>query len=448
MATRSHALAIVFVVGATFHPALAASAAGRAETPVQPVRLREVMEAAGRYASTEEARLQLLRSQAKFLETQNKTRVELRPSLGLLSFTNPLLLAANLGSGLTIGKRGAPTPAALQSAWFDVLTAEMSAERARTEAQAAAARAFYALLEKQEFAAQTESLLAARRTHANGADNLLKVARITALDKLAIDAQLVDAESEAFEAESARGMAAMELAALIGRSGEGTDLRVADEPEALPAGPVIPASTGALFERALQRRPDVQVLRERIDSLRARRSSRIPTPQSVQAGYGYVAGVPGGVSRSAESFLLGGNTARVDLGFAISLRNTGEKEAMQELMDARASLLEAEMAAMERRVRAEVFAARAAIEASERRLAAARRKVELASQAEAMITARAAGGLADANAQMASRQAVHQAQAEFVRAQCLRKAGLLTLMVMCGFEGESPAARLQALTQR
>ena len=161
MVCRSLRLGIVFVVGATFQPVPAASAAGREET-AQPVHLREVMEAAGRYASTEEARLQLLRSQAKFLETQNKTRVELRPSLGLLSFTNPLLLAANLGSSLTIGKRGAPTPAALQSAWFDVLTAELSAEHARTEAQAAAARAFYALLEKQEAAAQTESLLAAR----------------------------------------------------------------------------------------------------------------------------------------------------------------------------------------------------------------------------------------------------------------------------------------------
>ena len=51
--------------------------------------------------------LQLARSQAQYLETQNKTRVELRPSLGLLSFSNPLLLAANLGSGLMIGKRGA-----------------------------------------------------------------------------------------------------------------------------------------------------------------------------------------------------------------------------------------------------------------------------------------------------------------------------------------------------
>ena len=106
------------------------------------------------------------------------------------------------------------------------------------------------------------------------------------------------------------------------------------------------------------------------------------------------------------------------------------------------------MAAMERQERAEVFAARSAIEAGEHRLATARRKVELAKQAEAMISARLDGGLADANAQMASRQTLHQAQAELVRAQCQRKAGLLTLMVMCGLEGEAPAARLLALTQR
>ncbi len=447
MLLRFGHMAIVCVVGATFHLGPAASAAGREETP-RPVRLREAMEAAGRYASTEEARLQLLRSQAKFLETQNKTRVELRPLLGLLSFTNPLLLAANLGSSLTIGKRGAPTPAALQSAWFDVLTAELSAERARTEAQAAAARAFYAVLEKQEAATQAYSLLAARQLHSAGVTKLLQAARITALDKLAADAQLLDAEPEAFETDAARGAAAMELAMLIGRPDAAAGLRVEEEPGTLPLTPVIPAPTATLFERALQRRPDVQVLRERIDSIRARGQGRFPKPQSIQAGYGYVAGMPGGVSRSAESFLLGGHTARVDVGLAIPLRDIGEKAAMNELMEARANLLESEMAAMERRVRAEVFAARSAIEASERRVASARRKLELAGQAEAMIAARIEGGLADANAQMASLQNLHQAQSELMRAQCLRKARLLTLMVMCGLEGEVPEARLQALTQR
>lgn len=447
MSARFRQTAIAFVVGATYLSS-AASAAGAGQTP-PPVRLREAMEAAGRHASTEEARLHLLRSQAKFLETQNKTRVELRPSLGLLSFTNPLLLAANLGSSLMIGKRGAPTPAALQSAWFDVLTAEMAAERARTEAQAAAARAFYAVLEKQEAAAQAQTLLAARRTHAAGVEKLLKVSRVTALDKLAVDAQVLDAESEAFESESARGAAAMELATLIGQPETAASLRVEDEPGVAPSTPVIPAATETLLERALYRRGDVQVLRERIESLRARGGpGRIAKPQSVQVGHGYVAGVPGGVSRSAENFLLGGNSARIDIGFAIALRDIGEKAAMEELMDARARLLESEMAAMERQVRAEVFSARSAIEVSEHRLASARRKLELAGQAEAMISARVDGGLADANAQMISRQALHQAQAELMRAQYSRKAGLLTLMVMCGLEGETPTARLQALTQR
>lgn len=446
LAPRSF-IKIAFVVGATILAAPAAPAAGPGDT-LRPLRLHEVMDAAGRHASTEEARLQLLRSQAKFLETQNKTRVELRPSLGLLSFTNPLLLAANLGSSLTIGKRGAPTPAALQSAWFDVLTAELTAERARTEAQAAAARAFYSVLEKQEAAAQGQSLLAARRTHTAGIDKLVKAAKITVIDKLAADAQLLDVESEAYEAEAARGAAAMELAMLIGRPESGVSLCVEDEPGALPSVPVIPASTETLFERALLHRGDVQVLRERIESLRTRGHGRFPKPQSIQASYGYVAGVPGGVSRSADNFLLGGNTARIDLGFGIALRDIGEKAAMEELMDARARLLESEMGAMERQVRAEVFKARAAIEASEHRLASARRKLELVSQAEAMIAARVDGGLADANTQMASRQALHQAQSELTRAQCQRKAGLLALIVMCGIEGESPAARLLALTQR
>lgn len=447
---------IHLVVGTTLVAVSAVSAAEpaaravvAAATAPQPpaLRLRDAMEAAGRHASTAEARLQLARSQAKFLETQNKTRVELRPSLGLLSFSNPLLLAANLGSGLMVGKRGAPSPATLQSAWFDVLTAELTAQRARTQAQAQAAHAFYALLEKQESAAQAAQLYAARREHSKGLVKMLQAARITQLDKLTAETQLLADENMAFEAESGRRTAAMELAMLMGRPEIAGTLRVEDDPAAVPAAAVTPASTESLFARALDHRGDVQALRTRIDGLRAKQPGRFPKPQSAQVGYGYVAGVPGGVSRSAENFLLGGHSARVDLGFGIALRDIGEKEAQAELMEARAKLLEAEMEALERQVLADVFAARSVIEASQHRVRTAQRKLELARQAEAMITARVEGGLGDMNAQMAARQAFHQAQGEVVQAECQRKAGILVLMVMCGLEDQPAAARLQALTQ-
>lgn len=444
----------LLVVGATLVVVSAVSAAdtatggANAAAPQPAVRLRDAMEAAGRYASTAEARLQLARSQAKFLETQNKTRVELRPSLGLLSFSNPLLLAANLGSGLLIGKRGAPSPATLQSAWFDVLTAELTAQRARTQAQAQAAHAFYTLLEKQEAAAQAAQLYQTRREHSQSLVKMLQAARITQLDKLTAETQLLTDENGAFEAEAERRAAAMELAMLMGRPETAATLQVEDDPAAVPAGMVVPASTESLFARALDHRGDVQALRSRIDALRAKQpGGRFTKPQSAQVGYGYVAGVPGGVSRSAENFLLGGNSARVDLGFGIALRDIGEKEAQTELMDARAKLLEAEMESLERQVLADVFAARSVIEASQHRVRTAKRKLELARQAEAMITARVEGGLGDMNAQMAARRAFHQAQGEVMQAECQRKAGILTLMVMCGLEDQPAALRLQALTQ-
>lgn len=427
------------------------TAAGAAPASSTPVRLQEAMEAAGRHASTEEARLQLARSQAQYLETQNKTRVELRPSLGLLSFSNPLLLAANLGSGLMIGKRGAPTAATLQSAWFDVLTAELAAERARTQAQARAAQAFYTLLEKQEAAQQSARLHQARQKHMGNLARLVQAARVTALDQLTAETQLLEAETYSHDAEAQRRAAAMDLAMLMGRPEAANDLRVADDPSDVPGTPIRPASTNALFERALNHRGDAQALRQRIDAIRAKRGGstggRFGT-SAVQAGYGYVAGVPGGVSRSAESFLLGGNTARVDLGLTISLRNTGEKQAQEDLMAARAKLLEAEMASLERQVMADVFAARNAIESSEHRVRMARRRVELAKQAQAMIAARVSGGLGEAGAQVTAEQAMYQAQAELVQAECQRKAGLLALMVMCGLENEAPAARWQALTMQ
>jgi outer membrane protein TolC len=206
-----------------------------------------------------------------------------------------------------------------------------------------------------------------------------------------------------------------------------------------------------LFERVFEHRADARLLREKISALRGPAAASGGTvwaaarPQSVSAGYGYVAGVPGGVSRTAENFLLGGNTGRVDLNFALSLRDTGEKAAQAALAEARAALLEAELDALAQDLRREAFGVSNAIRAADERVRIARQRLLLARNGIAMTAARVEGGLAEAQSQMATRQALHQAQAEVVRAECLRKANYLALLVLCGLQDAPAASRLQAL---
>lgn len=403
----------------------------------EPLRLSEALVLAGHEASAEQARLELARRQAQYLETLRKIQVELRPSLGLFAFSNPILLATNLGSGLSIGRRNAPSPLTLDNAWFDVVMAETAAEKAKVRAQMEAARAFYSLAEKQELARRSREALDVRRAHLAGVDRMVAAARVTALERISAEHLVVDAEGDVEENDAALGAAAMRLAALIGRPTE-TNLTVSDD--AAPGLDAIP-SPAVLLERAFQSRPDVDTLRRRLESLRRGAGGGRVQGTGVNLGYSYVGGVSGSGTRSGDTFLLGGNTGRVDLGFTLRLRNTGEKEAQRQVMEARAKLLEVEMESLARDIRTEVASLHAAVVAGAGRIRVAARKLALARKAEQMAAARAENGLAAAGSEFSFRQESLRAEADHRQAEFARRANWMALLVLCGFEDPAAGAR-------
>lgn len=74
-----------------------------AAPPTRPLSLAEALQAAVARATAENSRSEVAASQLRVLEAANKWKVELRPSLGIFSFSNPALFAATLGSSLLMG---------------------------------------------------------------------------------------------------------------------------------------------------------------------------------------------------------------------------------------------------------------------------------------------------------------------------------------------------------
>src|SRR5262245_7952942 len=67
----------------------------------QPLRVEEVLRSSAAKVEKENTRVPLLEAHVQLLKSMAKRRLEFRPNLGLFSFSNPLLLAATIGSGLT-----------------------------------------------------------------------------------------------------------------------------------------------------------------------------------------------------------------------------------------------------------------------------------------------------------------------------------------------------------
>src|SRR5215210_6314962 len=94
----------------------------------QQLSLEEaVRRASERGSERERIQLAVAVAHQRYLEAQSKFRWEFRPRLGLLSFSNPLLLASSLGGGLTIGRNQAPE-SVRQNARLDSLAAEVAVE--------------------------------------------------------------------------------------------------------------------------------------------------------------------------------------------------------------------------------------------------------------------------------------------------------------------------------
>ncbi len=425
--------------------AITLSAAER-QSVAHSMRFSEVLEKAAARARTEDARMEMANGNIKLLEALGKWRVELRPSLGLFAFSNPMLLATNLGSGLLLNRRTAPTANALQGARFDALAAEVQAETLRVRTRIEAAHCYFDLLAKQQMSEQAAELLDARRKGRKQVESMIRAARISAVEKLSFEQDLVDLESQWLDAETARKGASIRLSQLIGVENPAEGIRVVnvsmpDESESLQLRPV----TGRFFQKALVNRVEIRLLQDKIEVLRRQKvGDKKVKVETSGLGFARVSNSPGLVSEGAKGTLLGGNTGRGDLGLNISLRDTGEKKAQEQLHAARMRVLELELRNLEDTIRGEVAALENEVGASGERLALASRRLQLARQAQQVMEARVEGGLAEPSARAYSEQRVLAAHWMEARAVNDRKANVFTLLTIAGLDPESPAAQQTA----
>src|SRR5437870_1648305 len=130
-----------------------------------PLTFSEVLRRAVTRVQWESARTSLAQANLKYLETQSKMKWELKPQLGLFSFSNPALLATSLGLSL-LGNRGQiPSQWSWQTARFDALEAEVAEHQATVEAQGQAGRLFFDALAKQEIRDRLIQMVESRRAN-------------------------------------------------------------------------------------------------------------------------------------------------------------------------------------------------------------------------------------------------------------------------------------------
>ncbi len=379
----------------------------------QTVTLEQVLHSAVAKASAEDARVEVAQNQLRVLEAQNKWKVELRPSLGMFAFTNPALLALNLGGGLLSGRRGAPSPLALKSAQLDVVAAELNAERLKVHTEIGAARDYFDLLAKQQIAASSRGMVESRRQKLREVDSLLKKAKVTMLDKMNIEQELIDLEQYALDAETHREIAAANLAFLIGFK----DAASLVAKEVTPLHQVSTAKlpdVEKLLESAMFYRKEPAILRSRIDALRKQL-----TP-----------------AKGANS-KLNSTFGRGELGFAVTLKDNGEKQREAELIAARLRLLELELSNMETELRKELQEVRFLAAASAGKMQLNTKRLELAERRKKVLTIRAQNGLDGSLAALLASESTLAEERESVAAVYERKASMFALMVLCGIEDQS-----------
>lgn len=426
--------------------ALAVALAAGANAEPLVMGFDQVLRSAVVVARAENARADIAARQLAYLEELDKPRWEIRPVVSLFGFTNPLLLATSFSTGLPWNRRTAPGPAALAAARFDALATEIAADGLRARVVSDAARDYLDLLEKQQVLRQADGLLAARRRHLAVTQSQLEAGRITILDRNSVEQEMVDMEIRVLDAESERAVASLRLATRLGLGSASIEVKEVEILNGRWDRPVAPVPV--LVESAIENRTAPKLLREKIEALRAETGRDRAGKPSLSAGFARVSQSPGLVSEAGRGALLGGNIGRIDLGFAIPLKKSGEKDAANQLAAARIRLLDLELERQEREIRSEVQNLGELAATSLKRMELAAKKLDLATRMVAAVQARVNNGLAAPAALMAAEKSLLEAEWTDSRARTARKANVFALVAVCGLDERSTQTQARLISMQ
>ena len=389
----------------------------------QTVTLDEVLSAAVKRAKTEEARVEVAQNQLKLLESQNKYKIELRPTAMMFAFSNPALMAANVGSTLLGGRRGAPSAIALKNAQLDVVAAELNAERLKVQTEIGAAQHYFDLLAKQQVARAARAMADERQQKLHEVDSLLKKAKVTLLDRMSVEQETLEMEQYALDAETQRKIAAANLANLAGfEQGDRLTAQEVTLVRAVSTSTQLP-DVGSLLKSAMLYRKEPAILRTKIDALRKQLTEGKRANSRVSSGKG-------------------------ELGVSITLKDNGEKENEKELIAARLRLLELELENMEQDLRRELQTVRYMAAASSEKATLNEKKLELAERRKKVLAIRAQSGLDQSLSALLASERTLTEQKEAAEVAFERRASMFTLMTLCGVEYKNDGALTQLLGSR
>jgi outer membrane protein TolC len=399
-----------------------------------------VSRAVNRANERETARVSAAVAGERYLESQSKFHLELRPRIGLLAFSHPALLATSLGSSILLG-HDPPSPWARQNARLDAIAAEIGAERAIMLTEREALRQYFGLMRQQKATEEIRDLLEQRRARLRHVDEKARFASATVIDSAVLELGVITLETQLEDAETQQRIAASELGELLGaREGENTRVADLELPERTGEVP----NTEVLFSAATRRGDSGGALRKKLEAERDRifrKGHFRMTPLS--ATYAHIGDRSHtGVGLAQSGFVLGDDTGSLDLGLLISPLGAGaENVALATAANARIRALEFELAELDDSVRSNLDTLRLLVISARRKAELATRKLELADRTRRLISVRQQSGLEGSQAVITAEADVSRARAELLGAESERSAAWTHLLIASGLGGTGTAVQ-------
>ena len=382
----------------------------------------------------------IARARRRLLEAMNQRRLELTPQVGLLTLTNPALLATSLGAGL-LWRQNAVSPFLILSAELDVIAAEMSLRRWRFQREIDVTDRFFELSRYQRVAKQACLAASGAEARRREVTAQFSLARLTRADVLQYEREILDRQVECRQSERQMQSAARNLAVLIGVAAD--SLQVAEAPEQrlkidYPMQPV-----EHLVQVAMLHRSEPELLRDDLATLR-RKVEAARKPGAFQFGlrYSYLGQQSSGVSGSG--YLLGGHSVLPEVSARISLRDSGEFNAEKQVLLLRISRLNQEAQEIEQEIRARISDIQASFESWRDEIQWARRRLALSSEHRGITAARQRAGLESTASLRSVEDNERRAGMEVVQLEFEGTSKIAAILSICGLQ-DTPSARQELL---
>jgi outer membrane protein TolC len=372
----------------------------------------------------------------QYLEALSKFRVELRPRIGILAFSNPALLATNIGAGMLFSR----TPVSkwsIHQARLDRLESEIAALQAIGRAERDAIRVYFQRLAGQRQVKNLMEELEQKRMARDQVRRNTRAGRATSLELASWETRLLALEAQLEQAEHDNASAGLDLRRTIGMEDDGAELQVAELEVSDYTGPV--PTTASLQKIAFVQPAGKNSLRSRLEAeKKALVGTKGVSGSAFSINYGNIRDRGGNrAGLGPGGFLLGGNSGSVDLGISFSLRQTGENAAINAAMRARVGTLELRLDHTESEDRWEVESLRLLAISSRKKFELAQRKLRVAEESIRLVTMREKARLATTEMVIAADMELRGARVELERASFEKNSRWLQLLA---------AARLDATT--